>query len=234
MVKTDDQAIARPQGQATTVEKETAERTDKNGVTPTQANSAGQDVSADTVLAPTSPPTAHPSPHRRIRIQLESERLILKPQKGQIRMTYAWIALTLKAWGVAGIFDKKAVESASPKAVFVTFHLFLAVVALVLGVLLPWIYPDWHISTGVLYWEGLNAVAAMVAFLAYYYAMSKTRGILGFGHHSRLSIIGQLLSTPLTGEPFKVSSIAAAALVSLRRGAHRLVGWRRTEETEPQ
>ncbi len=48
LVKTDDQAIAGPQGQATTVEKETAERTDKNGVTPTQANSAGQDVSADT------------------------------------------------------------------------------------------------------------------------------------------------------------------------------------------
>lgn len=48
LVKTDDQAIAGPQGQATTVEKETAERTDKNGVTPTQANSTGQDVSADT------------------------------------------------------------------------------------------------------------------------------------------------------------------------------------------
>ncbi len=142
-------------------------------------------------------------------------------------MTYAWIALTLMAWGVAGIFDKKAVESASPKAVFVTFHLFLAVVALVLGVLLPWIYPDWHISTGVLYWEGLNAVAAMVAFLAYYYAMSKTQASWVLGITAGYPIIGQLLSTPLTGEPFKVSSIAAAALVSL---GVALIGWSGGEE----
>jgi len=142
-------------------------------------------------------------------------------------MTYAWIALTLMAWGVAGIFDKKAVESAAPKAVFVTFHLFLAVVALVLYVLLPGIYPDWHISTGVLYWEGLNAVAAMVAFLAYYYAMSMTQASWVLGITAGYPIIGQLLSTPLTGEPFKVSALAAAALVSL---GVALIGWSGTEE----
>lgn len=142
-------------------------------------------------------------------------------------MTYAWIALTLMAWGVAGIFDKKAVESAAPKAVFVTFHLFLAVVALVLFIALPWIYPDWHVSTGVIFWEGLNAVAAMVAFLAYYYAMSKTQASWVLGITAGYPIIGQLLSTPLTGEPFKFSAILAAALVSF---GVALIGWSGGEE----
>lgn len=142
-------------------------------------------------------------------------------------MTIAWIALTLMAWGVAGIFDKKAVESAEPRAVFVTFHLFLGVVALVLGVSMPWIYPDWHIGTGVIMWEGLNAVAAMVAFLAYYYAMSKTQASWVLGITAGYPIIGQLLSTPLTGEPFKLSAVAAAALVSV---GVALIGWSGGEE----
>jgi len=97
----------------------------------------------------------------------------------------------------------------------------------VLYVLLPGIYPDWHISTGVLYWEGLNAVAAMVAFLAYYYAMSMTQASWVLGITAGYPIIGQLLSTPLTGEPFKVSALAAAALVSL---GVALIGWSGTEE----
>lgn len=142
-------------------------------------------------------------------------------------MTYAWIALTLMAWGVAGIFDKKAVESAAPKQVFVTFHLFLGVVALALFILLPWIYPDWHVSSGVIFWEGLNAVAALAAFLAYYYAMSMTQASWVLGITAGYPIIGQLLSTPLTGEPFKVSALGAAALVSI---GVALIGWSGGEE----
>ena len=142
-------------------------------------------------------------------------------------MTYFWIALTLLSWGVAGIFDKKAVESADPKAVFVTFHLFLAVVTLVLWIVIPWIYADWHITPGVLLWEGLNAVAAMAAFLLYYYAMSKTQASWVLGITAGYPIIGQLLSTPLTGEPFKLSSVTAAALVS---AGVALVGWSGGEE----
>lgn len=141
--------------------------------------------------------------------------------------SFFWTGLTLLTWGVAGIFDKKAVESADPKAVFVTFHLFLAVVTLVLWIALPWTYADWHITPGVLLWEGLNAVAAMVAFLLYYYAMSKTQASWVLGITAGYPIIGQLLSTPLTGEPFKMSSLTAAALVSV---GVALVGWSGGEE----
>lgn len=142
-------------------------------------------------------------------------------------MTFAWIAMTLLTWGVAGIFDKKAVESTTPQRAFVTFHLFLAPVALVLFVLLPWIYPDWHLSQGVLFWEGMDAVAALAAFLLYYYAMSKTQASWVLGITAGYPIIGQLLSTPLTGEPFSMSAIGAAALVSV---GVALIGWSGGEE----
>jgi len=144
-----------------------------------------------------------------------------------LNMSLFWTGVTLLTWGVAGIFDKKAVESADPKAVFVTFHLFLAVVTLILWIAIPWIYADWHIAPGVLLWEGLNAVAAMVAFLLYYYAMSKTQASWVLGITAGYPIIGQLLSTPLTGEPFKLSSLTAAALVSV---GVALVGWSGAEE----
>jgi len=142
-------------------------------------------------------------------------------------MTYFWIVATLLTWGIAGIFDKKAVESADPKAVFVTFHLFLIVITLVLWIALPWIYEDWSIAPGVILWEGLNAVAAMAAFLFYYYAMSKTQASWVLGITAGYPIIGQLLSTPLTGEPFKMSSVAAAALVSF---GVAMIGWSAGEE----
>lgn len=142
-------------------------------------------------------------------------------------MTLAWIAMTLLTWGVAGIFDKKAVESTTPQRAFVNFHLFLAPVALVLLVLLPWIYPDWHLSQGVLFWEGMDTIAALAAFLLYYHAMSKTQASWVLGITAGYPIIGQLLSTPLTGEPFSTPAIGAAALVSI---GVALIGWSGGEE----
>ncbi|HEY9787629.1 MAG TPA: EamA family transporter [Candidatus Obscuribacterales bacterium] len=130
-------------------------------------------------------------------------------------MTHMMIGLTLITWGIAGIFDKKAVQSSSAKSVFVVFHAFGILVTLLLLAALPFIYADWRLSPGVFFWEGLNAAAAMVAILTYFYAMSKAQASWVLGITAGYPIVGQLLSTPLTGEPFSLSAIAAASLVSL-------------------
>lgn len=129
-------------------------------------------------------------------------------------MTYLLIMLTLFGWGIAGIFDKKAVHSSSARSAFICFHLFGIPVIAASLLLLPHIYGDWQITPGVVFWEGCNAIAALTAILCYFYAMSKAQASWVFGITAGYPIVGQLLATPLTGEPFSFSAVIAAAIVS--------------------
>lgn len=130
-------------------------------------------------------------------------------------MTHLLIMLTLFGWGVAGIFDKKAVHSSSARSAFICFHLFGIPVVAALLLLLPYIYGDWHIAPQTVFWEGCNAIAALTAILCYFYAMSKAQASWVLGITAGYPIVGQLLATPLTGEPFSLSALIAAALVSV-------------------
>src|SRR5262249_17869365 len=108
-------------------------------------------------------------------------------------MTHVLIALTLLGWGVAGIFDKKAVNASTARSVFITFHVFGVLMALALFVSLPYIYGAWHIAPQVMFWEAMNAFAALGALLAYFYAMGKTQASWVLGITAGYPIVGQML-----------------------------------------
>lgn len=130
-------------------------------------------------------------------------------------MTYVLITITLMGWGIAGIFDKKAVASSSPKSVFLAFHFFSMLMAALLLFALPAIYGEWHLSGSVLFWEGLNALAALIALVAYFWAMSKAQASYVLGITAGYPIVSQLLAVPILHEPLSANRVIAAVLVSL-------------------
>ncbi len=130
-------------------------------------------------------------------------------------MTYVLITITLMSWGIAGIFDKKAVASSSPKSVFLAFHFFSMLMVAGLLVALPSVYGDWHLAKGVLFWEGLNSLAALIALVTYFWAMSKAQASYVLGITAGYPIVSQLLAVPILHEPLSASRVIAAVLVSL-------------------
>lgn len=130
-------------------------------------------------------------------------------------MTYVLITITLMSWGIAGIFDKKAVASSSPKSVFLAFHFFSILMAAGLLFALPAVYGEWQLSRGVLFWEGLNAIAALIALVAYFWSMSKAQASYVLGITAGYPIVSQLLAVLILHEPLSASRVIAAVLVSL-------------------
>lgn len=129
-------------------------------------------------------------------------------------MIYLLISITLMGWGIAGIFDKKAVAASSPKSVFLAFHFFSILMTAGLLVALPAVYGDWRLSRGVLFWEGLNAIGALIALVTYFWAMSKTQASYVLGVTAGYPIVSQLMAVPILGEPLSASRVVAAVLVS--------------------
>lgn len=129
-------------------------------------------------------------------------------------MTNFMVALVILSWGIAGIFDKKALETGSLRTVFVTFGLFNIPLAAILLVVLACFYPGWHLSGGTILWETADAFASMVAIATYYYAMSKTEASYVLAITAGYPLVGALLAIPLLGEPFSLVLVAAALAVS--------------------
>ncbi|MBY0372875.1 MAG: EamA family transporter [Bryobacteraceae bacterium] len=115
---------------------------------------------------------------------------------------------------MAGLFDKKATETGSTRSVFLMVHLFNPLMVVALIVLLPFLYGEWNLPAGALVWEGLNAVSAVVALLAYYYAMRMSQASFLIGITAGYPIVSQLFAVPLLGETLSASRLLAAILVS--------------------
>jgi drug/metabolite transporter (DMT)-like permease len=130
-------------------------------------------------------------------------------------MSLLLVLTVLVSWGIAGIFDKQAVSAAPPRAVLVAAQLFNMPMCLLMFVAIKLIYVDYHLHPGLFFWEGLNAVSAMVAALAYFYAMSRAQASYIVGITAGYPVLGTLLAVPLLGEPFSFAGLGAAVLVSL-------------------
>lgn len=129
-------------------------------------------------------------------------------------MTTSLVALVILSWGIAGIFDKKALESGSLRSVFLAFGLFnLPMIAILLAVL-TFFFPTWHLTSGTMFWESIDSAASIIAISAYFYAMSKTEASYVLAITAGYPIVGQLLSVPVLGEPFSAWMLIAATLVS--------------------
>jgi len=120
----------------------------------------------------------------------------------------------LLGWGVAGIFDKKAVERSGSFSTFLTFHLFNIPVFFALLIVLPMLYGTVHLNYQVVAWEVLNAVCAMAALVTYYQAMKVTQASWVLGITAGYPIIGQLIACLALGEPFSWMTLFAAVAIS--------------------
>jgi drug/metabolite transporter (DMT)-like permease len=130
-------------------------------------------------------------------------------------MTAYLITLVILSWGIAGIFDKKALEHGSLRSVFLAFSLFNWPMILILLAVLSISHPGWHLSRGTIFWESVDSIASIAAISAYFYAMSKCEASYVLAITAGYPLVGALLSVPLLGEPFSYTLSAAAILVSL-------------------
>lgn len=129
-------------------------------------------------------------------------------------MAHLWVAVTLLSWGVAGVFDKKAVENGTSRAAFLAFHLFNVPLTMVLLLVLPLIMGPMQLNARLVIWEGLDAVCAMAALLFYYQAMIRSEASWVLGITAGYPIVGQLLAFLVLGEPFSWLALLASATVS--------------------
>jgi drug/metabolite transporter (DMT)-like permease len=130
-------------------------------------------------------------------------------------MPQLWLALAVFGWGVAGVFDKKAVENGNSRATFLSFHLFNVPLACLLLVVIPLVCGPVNLNASLVLWEGIDALCAMVALIVYYHALTKTQASWVLGITAGYPIIGQMLAFLALGEDFSWMSLAAAATVSL-------------------
>src|SRR5262249_38504617 len=122
-------------------------------------------------------------------------------------------------WGVAGIFDKKAVEQSSSLATFLTFHLFNVPVFLVLVFLVPAFYGGFQWYKIVFFLGVLNSTCALLALSPYSCAMRVTQASWVLGITAAYPIIGLLIAWFGLGEQFSVLALIAALAVSFGVGA---------------
>jgi drug/metabolite transporter (DMT)-like permease len=130
-------------------------------------------------------------------------------------MTHVWVVITLLGWGIAGVFDKKAVENGNSRAPFLAFHLFNIPLVFVLLLALPVIFGTVQLNAGLVLWEGLDAFCAMLAMVVYYQALIRTQASWVLGITAGYPVIGQVLAFSVLGEQFSWMALASAATVSL-------------------
>jgi drug/metabolite transporter (DMT)-like permease len=130
-------------------------------------------------------------------------------------MTQIWVVITMLGWGIAGVFDKKAVENGNSRSTFLAFHLFNVPLACLLMLILPICFGPVKLNAGLVLWEGLNAVCAMLALIVYYHALTKTQASWVLGITAGYPVIGQILAFVVLGEKFSWMALASAATVSI-------------------
>ncbi len=125
----------------------------------------------------------------------------------------ALIVITIACWGIWGIFDKLALQSASHRDVMLMLYtLFLPQVPAV-WLLLNATLPGWRLTTDVVFWTGLAATAYTVSMIAYLTAMSKAEASYVLGITASYPLVLQFLAVALLGENLVVNRLLGAALI---------------------
>jgi drug/metabolite transporter (DMT)-like permease len=123
------------------------------------------------------------------------------------------IIITISCWGIWGIFDKLALQTASHRDVLLMlFVLFVPQVPLV-WLLVNATAPGWHPTWEVWFWTGLAASAYTLSMLAYLQAMSKAEASYVLGITASYPLVLQLLAVALLGEHLVVTRMLGAALI---------------------
>ncbi|HEY9774689.1 MAG TPA: DMT family transporter [Planktothrix sp.] len=133
-------------------------------------------------------------------------------------MIHILVLITLLVWGIAGVFDKKAVAASTNQTVFLLFHLFNFVLLSGLLVISFFTAMHWSFSTQMWLWSSLGAGGGVLAMLLYYSALSRTDASYVLGITAAYPVISSLLAAPILGEALSLPKLASATLVSLGVG----------------
>jgi drug/metabolite transporter (DMT)-like permease len=126
----------------------------------------------------------------------------------------ALVIVTILAWGAWGIFDKKALESGSPRDVFLILLLCELPQIPVAGAILyrlglPWL-PDWSL----LLWPALSALTMTFSTLLYLMALKEAEASYVLGITASYPVLVQFMAVYIVGEPLNAAMLLGAILIA--------------------
>lgn len=124
------------------------------------------------------------------------------------------ILISLLAWGAWGIFEKKALDSASPQeiciALFSLSVLQIPVLLLLLSILQP---GGWQLAPPVMFWSLVSGSGYVVAVLSYLVVLKHVDASFVYGFTAGYPVVAVLGAILILGEPFVLSRLLGIFIV---------------------
>ena len=118
-------------------------------------------------------------------------------------------------WGAWGIFEKKALESSTPKDVAVVLYILnVAFIPLLLSVLQIF-EPGWSLSAELIFWSGVSSCGYAIAVVSYLAVLKRVDVSYVIGSTASYPVVAIFLATVFLGEPIVGVRLFGAALVAL-------------------
>jgi len=126
----------------------------------------------------------------------------------------ALVVTTILCWGAWGIFDKKALESASPRDVFLILLLCELPQIPVAAAILHYQGISSRGDLALLLWPALSALTMTASTIIYLMALKETEASYVLGITASYPLVVQLLAVPLVGEPLSAWRLVGAGLIA--------------------
>jgi len=123
------------------------------------------------------------------------------------------LLLAIMCWSVWGILDKKALEKASARDVFLTLILCELPQIPLLVLLMFNLESGWQLSWMLMVWTGLSSMMMTLSMLCYLTAMAKTEASYVLGITAAYPLVGQLWAVFWLGEPFVPTTVAGVLCI---------------------
>jgi len=125
----------------------------------------------------------------------------------------AFILITILLWGAWGIFDKKALESASPRDVFLILLLCDIPLVALAAAIAHLSGQSLTASGGTLFWTMLSALTMTASSVVYLIALEKSEASYVLGITASYPLMAQLTAIFFLGEPLVPARFAGSVLI---------------------
>jgi len=123
-----------------------------------------------------------------------------------------FIVIVIIAWSAWGIFEKKALNSATAKDVILMLYALRILQIPALIYVLNILQPNWHLTPTTFGLAGLASVLYAIGIVSYITAMSKAEASLVIGFTALYPIVSIFLAVPLLGEKLLVLRFLGALI----------------------
>jgi uncharacterized membrane protein len=138
-----------------------------------------------------------------------------------------YVVVTLFAWGIWGIFDKRALQTSTHMGVLARLYVMALWETPIIYFYLASTQPHFQIAQSVWFWTFLAALSQAIAVAAYLLAMSLTEASLVLGLTAAYPIVTQLLAVAWLHEAFSAKRAFGALAIAL--GVLAIAGSRRDD-----